>query len=165
VHRYLDGWQEKDTRAAMLFDRAFERALGAYFLRQDAAEVLFREWQTYRNQGLHYTNGNSWDRMLERYSTARSLLPGRSRPHPPASAKSADQVHSTDLIKFEFVAYIDAIGKLDGTGCLLKWKTTSSRYPEEPRGLLALDPQLGLLFLNDRYLRSRSGGIRPQTAG
>ncbi len=42
----------------------------------------------------------------------------------------------------EFVAYIDAIGRLDGTGCLLEWKTTGSRYPEEPAGLLALDPQL-----------------------
>ena len=30
-HRYLDGWKEKDTRAAMLFGRAFERALGALF--------------------------------------------------------------------------------------------------------------------------------------
>ena len=39
-------------------------------------------------------------------------------------------------------AYIDAIGKLDGTRCLLEWKTTSSRYPEQPDGLLALDPQL-----------------------
>src|SRR5215467_10255038 len=28
-HRYLDGWKEKDTRAAMLFGRAFETALGA----------------------------------------------------------------------------------------------------------------------------------------
>ena len=26
-HRYLDGWREKDTRAAMMFGRAFERAL------------------------------------------------------------------------------------------------------------------------------------------
>jgi hypothetical protein len=42
----------------------------------------------------------------------------------------------------DFVAYVDAIGKLDGTRCLLEWKTTSSRYPEEPDGLLALDPQL-----------------------
>ena len=25
---------------------------------------------------------------------------------------------------------------------LLEWKTTASRYPEEPAGLLALDPQL-----------------------
>ncbi len=37
---------------------------------------------------------------------------------------------------------VDAIGKLDGTRCLLEWKTTSARYPEEPDGLLALDPQL-----------------------
>src|SRR5205807_6761255 len=42
----------------------------------------------------------------------------------------------------EFVAYIDAIGQLDDRGCLLEWKTTSSRYPAKPDGLLALDPQL-----------------------
>ena len=28
-HRYLDGWKEKDIRAAMVFGRAFELALGA----------------------------------------------------------------------------------------------------------------------------------------
>ena len=44
--------------------------------------------------------------------------------------------------KNDFVAYIDAIGTLDGTRCLLEWKTSSSRYPEEPDGLLSLDPQL-----------------------
>ena len=33
----------------------------------------------------------------------------------------------------DFVAYVDAIGHLDGVRCLLEWKTTSSRYPEEPR--------------------------------
>ena len=43
-HRYLDGWKEKDTRAAMLFGRAFEQALGAYFRREDPGAVLFREW-------------------------------------------------------------------------------------------------------------------------
>ena len=37
---------------------------------------------------------------------------------------------------------MDALGQLDDRGCLLEWKTTSSRYPEEPEGLLALDPQL-----------------------
>src|SRR6059036_3859748 len=44
--------------------------------------------------------------------------------------------------KNDFVAYVDAIGKLDGTRALIEWKTTSSRYSEEPDGLLALDPQL-----------------------
>ena len=42
----------------------------------------------------------------------------------------------------EFVAYIDAMGELDGERCLIDWKTTASRYSEEPNGLLALDPQL-----------------------
>ena len=142
-HRYLDGWQEKDTRAAMLFGRAFERALGAYFLRQDSAEVLFREWQTYRNQKLHYTNGDSWDRMLERgiQLLDRFCQDDRVRIRRP---RQTLQIRFTRPISAnsEFVAYIDAIGKLDGARCLLEWKTTSSRYPEEPQGLLALDPQL-----------------------
>jgi PD-(D/E)XK nuclease superfamily len=34
-HRYLDGWKEKDTRAAMMFGRAFEQDVGAYFQRKD----------------------------------------------------------------------------------------------------------------------------------
>lgn len=41
-----------------------------------------------------------------------------------------------------FVAYLDAIGELDGTRCLLDWKTTTSRYPDDHAGLLSLDPQL-----------------------
>ena len=64
-HRYLDGWQEKDTRAAMLFGRAFEQALAAYFRREDAPATLYREWAVYKNQPLHYSEGDSWDRMLQ----------------------------------------------------------------------------------------------------
>src|SRR5436309_8041972 len=64
-HRYLDGWQEKDTRAAMLFGRAFERALAVFFLRQDAAAALFQEWKLYQDQTLEYSHGDTWDRMLE----------------------------------------------------------------------------------------------------
>ena len=37
---------------------------------------------------------------------------------------------------------MDAIGELDGTPCVLEWKTSSARYPEEPAGIAALDPQL-----------------------
>jgi hypothetical protein len=42
----------------------------------------------------------------------------------------------------EFVAYLDAVGELDGRRCIIDWKTTTSRYPEEPERLLSLDPQL-----------------------
>ena len=39
-HRYLDGWREKDTRAAMLFGRAFESALAAFFRREDSSNKV-----------------------------------------------------------------------------------------------------------------------------
>jgi hypothetical protein len=142
-HRYLDGWQEKDTRAAMLFGRAFERALAAYFLREDAAAALFREWSACQNQGLHYPHRDSWDRMLQQgiQLLDRFCQDDRIRiaqPRRNLQVKFARPVSGNN----DFVSYVDAIGKFDGTRCLLEWKTTSSRYPEEPAGLLALDPQL-----------------------
>src|SRR5436853_425567 len=64
-HRYLDGWVEKDVRASMLFGRAFERALAAYFLGQDSADVFYQEWAQHREQPLSYSRGDTWDGMLE----------------------------------------------------------------------------------------------------
>ncbi len=48
-HRYLDGWQEKDTRAAMLFGRCFEQAVAALFRHEDPAAVLFEQWAPCKN--------------------------------------------------------------------------------------------------------------------
>src|SRR5579864_2224296 len=142
-HRYLDGWREKDTRAAMLFGRAFEKALGAYFLRQDPAVELFREWAAHQNSGLEYSNSDTWDRMLQQgiQLLDRFAQDDRVRIRQP---RRNLQIKFTRPVsgKNDFVAYVDAIGKLDERWCLLEWKTTSSRYPEEPDGLLALDPQL-----------------------
>src|SRR5438552_5017070 len=142
-HHYLDGWQEKDTRAAMLFGRAFERALAAYFLREDAAAVLFREWTACQDQGLQYSKGDTWDRMLQQgmQLLERFCQDDRIRIRQPRRNLQIKFMRPVSA-KTAFVAYIDAIGKLDGTRALIEWKTTSSRYAEEPDGRLALDPQL-----------------------
>ena len=168
-HRYLDGWVEKDVRASMLFGRAFERALAAYFLCQDSEDVFYQEWAQYREQPLTYSRGDTWDRMLEQAiqllnrfcqeDRVRIRQPRRNlqvkfiRPLSDGKASATTGVregekksearneHSYQPSN-EFVAYVDAIGELDGQGCLLEWKTSSARYPEEPAGLLALDPQL-----------------------
>ena len=142
-HRYLDGWQEKDTRAAMLFGRAFERALAAYFLREDPTAVLFREWAPCQNQGLQYSNADTWDRMLQQgiQLLERFCQDDRIRIRQPRRNLQIKFMRPVSE-KNDFVAYVDAIGKLDGTRALIEWKTTSSRYAEEPDGLLALDPQL-----------------------
>ena len=142
-HRYLDGWKEKDTRAAMLFGRAFERALDAFFRREDPGVVFFAEWSACQNQDLHYSNRDSWDRMLRQglMLLTRFCQDDRVRVCQP---RQNLQIKVTRPVgeKNDFVSYIDAIGELDGTRCLLEWKTSSGRYPEEPQGLLSLDPQL-----------------------
>ncbi len=142
-HQYLDGWQEKDNRASMFFGRAFETALGAYFLRDDCASVLCREWSLYRAENLQFSNGDTWDRMLEQgiQLLERFAQEDRVRIRQP---RRNLQIKVNRLLAGgnDFVGYIDAIGRLDGTKRLLEWKTTSGRYPEEPEGLLALDPQL-----------------------
>jgi hypothetical protein len=142
-YRYLDGWKEKDTRAAMLFGRAFERALGALFRKEDPGAVLFAELSACQSQGLHYSNGDSWDRMLRQgiMLLTRFCQDDRVRVCQPQRNL---QIKFTRPVagRNDFVAYIDAIGKLDGKSCLLEWKTSSSRYPEQPEGMLALDPQL-----------------------
>jgi PD-(D/E)XK nuclease superfamily len=127
----------------MLFGRAFERALGALFRREDPGAVLFAEWSACQSKGLHYSNGDSWDRMLRQGIMLLTRFCQDSR-------VKITQPRRNLQIKFirpvggrnDFVAYIDAIGKLDGKRGLLEWKTSSSRYPEEPEGLLSLDPQL-----------------------
>jgi CRISPR/Cas system-associated exonuclease Cas4 (RecB family) len=142
-HRYLDGWQEKDTRAAMLFGRAFEQALAAYFRRENAAAALYQEWATYQNQALRYSERDSWDRMLQQgvQLLDRFCQDDRVRVRQPRRNLQIKFVRPLSP-GTDFVAYVDAIGKLDGRDCLIEWKTTSSRYPDEPEGLLALDPQL-----------------------
>ena len=142
-HRYLDGWQEKNTRAAMHFGRAFEQAVAALFRREDPVAVWFEQWGACKNMGLVYSGNDTWDRMLQQgiQLLERFAQDGRVRIRQP---------HSTQQIQFtrtlgsrnNFVAYVDALGELDGTPCLLEWKTTSARYPEQPAGIAALDPQL-----------------------
>ena len=64
-YRYLDGWKPKDNRAAMLFGRAFEQALGALFRREDPGEAFFREWSASKAERFQFSHRDSWDRMLE----------------------------------------------------------------------------------------------------
>jgi hypothetical protein len=142
-HRYLDGWQEKDVRAAMLFGRCFEQAVAALFRHEDPAAVLFEQWAPCKNLELAYSGNDTWDHMLQQgvQLLERFVQDGRVQIHEP---RSHQQVRFTRTLSSgnSFVAFVDAVGELDDTPCLLEWKTASARYPEEPVGLAALDPQL-----------------------
>lgn len=141
-HRYLDGWKEKDTRAAMLFGRAFELALGAYFRREDPGEVLYREWSASRNRHMQYSKRDTWDGMLDQGLMLLTRFCQDDRVRVPCPRRSLQIKFTRRIGPNDFVSYVDAIGKLDSTRCVLEWKTAAARYLEEPDGLLALDPQL-----------------------
>ncbi len=142
-YRYLDGWQEKETRAGLLFGRAFEQALAAYFYRQDATEALFKHWSQYQHTMLDYSHGDSWDRMLEQGIKLLQLFAQQDRveiryPKRNLQIKIAKPLSAAS----HFIGFIDALGYVDATRCVIDWKTTAARYPDQPEGLLALDPQL-----------------------
>jgi hypothetical protein len=142
-YRYLDGWREKETRAAMAFGRCFENALGAYFRQEDCGAALFKEWETYRDAPFEFKKGETWDRLLHQgiHLLQRFAQDDRVRIHNP---RKDLQIKFLQMLAggSEFVAYLDAMGEINGVRCLIDWKTTTSRYPDGPEGLLSLDPQL-----------------------
>ena len=140
-YRYLDGWQEKDNRPSLLFGRCFEKALAAFFTGEDSTAVLFKEWGIYKDAQLDYSHGDTWERMfrqgvqlLERLAQDNRIRVSQRN----LQVKLDRSLSESD----EFVSYLDAIGTLDGKKTILEWKTTTARYPEEPDGVIALDPQL-----------------------
>ena len=142
-YRYLDGWQEKEAKASLLFGRSFERALASYFFGEDSGATLYKEWGAYRDAALEYGKGDSWDRMVHQGVHLLELFArdDRIRIRDPRQNLQVKVTRSLPQGN-DFVGYIDALGYLGKTRCVIDWKTTTSRYPEEPSGLLALDPQL-----------------------
>jgi hypothetical protein len=142
-YRYLEGWREKDTRANLVFGRAFEHALSAYFKREDCGQRLHDEWAKFRDAQLEYGRGDTWDTMLTQGIMLLERFCQEDRVHI-QNPNTHLQVRLSRQLSpaAEFVSFIDAIGELDGIRSIVEWKTTSARYSEEPAGLLALDPQL-----------------------
>ena len=142
-YRYLDGWNEKDVRASMLFGRAFEQAVAAFFLRQDSTVTLSEEWAKVRDLDLQYAKGETWDQMLQQGLRLLERFAQDDRVRIPQPERHLQVKVLRPLGGgHDFVGFVDAIGTLDGVPCLLDWKATSSCYPVEPAEIVRLDPQL-----------------------
>src|SRR4051812_7394264 len=114
-YRYLDGWKQKDNRASMMFGRAFEVALGSVFRREDPGQVFFQEWSACKKQDLTFSGRDSWDRMLEQgiMLLTRFSQDNRVRVRQPRRSLQIKVVKPLGGGR-DFVAYVDAIGELDG---------------------------------------------------
>src|SRR6267378_8003983 len=114
-YRYLDGWREKETRAAMVFGRCFENALGAFFRQEDSAAALFKEWGAFRDAPFEYKKGDSWDRVFHQgvHLLETFARDDRVRIHSPRKNLQIKAFRTLPGGN-DFVAYLDALGELDG---------------------------------------------------
>ena len=165
-HRYLDGWKEKDTRAAMMFGRAFEQALGAYFQRQDAAVALYKEWSSHGESGLHYSERDSWDRMLQSgvQLLDRFAQDDRVRIRQP---RRNLQVKFTKPLagQNDFVALRRCHRRARRHSLPAGVEDHRQPVPGGTSRIARSRSAAGLLFLGHRYRGRRPGGVCPQTAG
>lgn len=143
-YRYLDGWEEKLNRAAVVFGRVFEQALGTHFSGSSSAEAFRQLWAEQQDRELEYATGDSWEKyledglaLLEQFRTdARVDVENPARN---LALKCQRRIGGRD----HYIAYLDAIGSLDGIApTILDWKTTTSAYPSAPDGIVSLDQQL-----------------------
>ena len=63
-YHYLDGWEERDDKPALIFGRVFERAVESQFLVEDSVQFFTEQWATLKDAPLEYSNGDSWEKML-----------------------------------------------------------------------------------------------------
>ena len=134
----------------MLFGRAFERALGAYFRRDDPGAVLFAEWSACHSQGLQYSDRDLWDRMLQQGIMLLERFSQEDRvrirePHQNLQIKFTRRFGE----KNDFVAHVDTIGELDGTPLFSRVENYFDPIPRRTRGTAGLGSSTCLLLLDD----------------
>src|SRR5947207_4595188 len=164
-HRFLDGWQEKDTRAAMLFGRAFERALATYFLRRRGGCAVSGMEALSRSEARVLAWEYLGPHARARHSTAQSLLPGRSRPHSSAPPQPAAQVCPAAFGP-KRVRGVHRCHRTVGRPRLSAGvEDHFEPLPGKTGWIVSLRPAADLLLLDHRSFRSRPGGLCAQAPG
>src|SRR5713226_6146501 len=64
-YHYLDGWNEREDKANLVFGRVFQTAVEAQFLVEDSVQFFTEHWTKIKDLPLEYGNGDSWEKMLE----------------------------------------------------------------------------------------------------
>ena len=143
-YHYLDRWMERGDKANLVFGRIFQTAVESQYLVADSVRFFSEQWDKVKDVPLEYSNGDSWEQMLEQGQ--RLLARFRQDQRVQIEDGRTDfQVKIRRLLPMSerhFLAYIDAMGWVDGIHCLIEWKTSTQAYPESMPRLLELDPQL-----------------------
>ncbi len=143
-YKYLEGWKEKENKASLAFGKVFQTAVESQFLVEDSVEFFTKQWRAVKALELDYGNGDSWEKMLEQ----GQVLLERFREDQRVQIEDGRTDFQVKLRKAlpmsqrDFLAYLDAIGWVDGIHSVIEWKTSTQAYPESLPRVLELDPQL-----------------------
>jgi hypothetical protein len=142
-YQYLDGWKDKDRRAAAQFGRIFEASLRAGLMGDDALALFRSRWSEARDLRLDYGRRDTWSAMLEQGISLLELFRQQTRIHISDPQRDLQVCYRKQLDgKRQFLGVLDGIGVVDGTKAIIEWKTSSMRSPDQPPGIVGLDPQL-----------------------
>jgi hypothetical protein len=137
--------------------------LASSFLGQDCGANFFQEWCGFRDASLSFKSGENWDRLYHQGIRLLDPFVRDNRIRIPDPQQNLQIKIRRDLSNAnQFVAFVDAIGELDGVRCLIDWKTTSSRYVEKHRKDCCRLIAIALLLVDDWHSGSGVRGIRPQ---
>jgi len=163
-YRYLDGLAGKRNTAAMVFGRCFEKALGAYFGQEDSAAVLFKGMECIPRWSFLNTAKESPGTV---FSTKASICSkhlrgmiafGFRRPKKNLQIKILRALSGGS----EFVAYLDAIGEIDGRPLPDRLEDNNQPIFNGTRGIARARRSTHLLFLDQRDFGSSTGRIRAE---
>ena len=143
-YHYLDGWQERDDKANLIFGRVFQMAVESQFLVPDSVQFFTDQWKGVKDLKLEYASGDSWEKLLEQGEILLNLFREDQRVQI-EDGRTDFQVkfrRPLSLTERHFLAYVDAVGWVDGIHGLIEWKTSTQAYPESLGRVLELDPQL-----------------------
>ena len=159
-YRYLDGWREKEDKAAMMFGRCFENSLAAYFAREDSTAAFSREWSKYQDASLAYTKNDSWDRLyhqgihlLERFAQDDRVRIRSSKREPSSEVDALTAIREPIPVLHR----CDRRARWDEMHCRLENDDVS--LSGSASGSLGAGSATDLLFLDDRDLRCRSSRL------
>ena len=164
-HRYLDGWREKETRAAMVFGRCFEKALEAYFCGSDCGALFIGSGALTAILRLITKKVRPGIDWFIRGCIYSSALPKTiefaflSRNRISSSKWSGNSRAQINLLP-------TLTPSVNSMAAVALWtgRPQPARYPEEPDRVAVTRPAVDLLFLDDRDFRSGLGCLRTKAS-
>jgi len=131
---YMEGWKPKVKKPSLLFGKAVDSAISAFFkIGNDPVLVFETAWHGLKESPIEWGKRNSWDSFREiGKSLLERFVAEEARRFTEVAEENVQRRLTADLGGLNVVGYPDLYGKVDGRITLVDFKTAQSSYnPDE----------------------------------